>query len=513
MRPLPAPVPPRPRTASVQRTDVSPSAPVLKRGVGAQAGIDPRFLAHYQDWQGWVRRYARTQGIVHFTGGIAADTISRVIPRVEELTDAGDWVESEDPRLVGIFNEYTNPRQSPSELVRLHAWYYGTVGEMIQTVRDQPTGVEYGIWSTQCVDWDKPQKDFCLVRYVPDGKVGDETAFALPRKQATRFWIPDEEWQAYATSPMAAAVDDLHRLRAMTRYARLTADSALAMNGIVWSPDDGFESSAPTTAGFDENEDPGDVATPSSLIEDLYYGLAKVGLDGEDITAIAPAFMHWAQQYGPPQYVKVGEALDPNGIAHRDEARQDFARGTNLPASLVVGGGPGDANHWTEWLVDRKFFDSAIAPTADRIFHMDLTATFLVPRLRIANYDTQRYRLGYDPMPVIVNSDQSDKAIPAWLAGLLGPEAALEMMNIDADKLATPAELERLFSVLTAKKAGDSPFAKLTMSRGGPSAVPGPPPGGAPGTNGNASPPTPVKVAAVLGQALLAMAGSARDDD
>lgn len=504
------------RRAATQRSDQGATAAVLKRAP-VNTGKDATWLSSYNDWQTFARRYARTLGVVRFSAGILADTISRVTPRVEELDVAtGEWVECEDPLMLGLFNEYRNEQQSPSELLRYHAWHYSVAGEMAQSVRDTPYGMSWGIHSLAAVEWDKPERGLATVKEIPDGKLGDETAFVVPREQMTRFWIPDEEWRAYASSPMAASIDDLHRWRSLARYARRTADSQLAMNGLVWFADDDWES---VTA---DDEDAADdaIATPANPMEVMYRELAKLGFtEDDDITAIAPHLVHGAAQYGPPQSVEIGRQLDPNGIEHRREALEDYARGTNLPASLVVGGGPGDANHWTEWLVDDKFFDSAVAPTADRIFHMDLTATFLAPRLRIAGYDVRRYRMGYDPQPVIVKPDLSGTAHTLWLAGLLGSKAVREASNFSEDDAPTPEDLDLLFQVLTKTKAGaePAPGAAPGVPAGPGDVVTGPPGNGEapppPAANGNtppvpvaasAGPPTPAHVASVLARALLA---------
>jgi hypothetical protein len=233
----------------VQRTDEAPTSAV----VGRMSLQDQSYLAKYQDWQMWARRYSRQLGVVRFSAGITADTCARCIPRIEERDDNGDWNESEDERFLGLFDGYANPRQTHAELVRLHAWHYQIAGEMFQVVVDGPGGVEWWLYSTGAVEL---KGAVAIVKTTPNGNVREGTAFAVPRQQVTRFWIPDEEWQALATSPMAASVDDLHRYWSLARMIRRTADSRLIMNGILWTPGEahetGSEEAEAPVAGTDQ---------------------------------------------------------------------------------------------------------------------------------------------------------------------------------------------------------------------------------------------------------------------
>lgn len=474
MRALPPPAV-RPRLSSVQPVNDAPSAAVVTRRGPAVGAGSAQWLARYQEWQQWARRYARQMGVARFSAGIVADTCARCIIRVEENDPNGDWGETQDPRLTRLWDEYRNPRQDPAELLRMHSWHYQVAGEMFQAMTDGPDGIEWWVFSAAAVEFKgKDEQRTALVKFTPDGKPSDGTAIVIPAANVVRFWIPDEEWQALATSPMAASIDDLHRYRALARYAHRTAESAVAMTGLLWAPGEAFEVDA------NEQEDPGaGIDQPVSPLERAYYDLARLRFDDDDdIAAIAPPLVHWDKNLGEPKWVKIAEGLDANGIAHRKEALEDFARGTNLPASLVVGGGPGDANHWTEWLVDEKFFESAVAPTMNRITHQDLTRTFLLPALRMYGLDERRYRIGYDAGPVLVKPDQSDTAHRLWLDGLLKGEAVLEASNFDADDMATPDDIARLLEVLSKQQQGSA----ITVQ--------GPAPEGAPNGGTPPAPPT-----------------------
>lgn len=432
------------------------AALLTKRG-DVQRGSDATFLSQYTDWQGWARRYSRSITAASFNALVIADMCARCTLRVERRAGT-EWEPIEDPQFAGITDEYSNSLQGPDDLIRVHAWHYQVAGEMLGTVRDTEFGVEYGIYSTAAAEWDKPNEGEVTIKLVPDGKVDKDTAFVVPRNQVVRFWMPDQEWQAYAWSPMTAGITDLKRYDALARYALKTADSAVAMSGVLWGPGEAHAEPAP---GGEDDADADDAGTVRSKLEQYYYEIAKVRTStSEDVTSVVPPFMHWDKEWGPPEWVKLGEPLDPNGIAYRDEALTDFARGTPLPVTTVVGGGVGDANHWSEWLASAKMFDSGVAPTMDRVTHLDLTRAFLWPRAVLGGVekaDLRNYRIGYDPSPVVIKPDNSTNALAAWRAGLLDDVPALEAMGFtESDLLSDPEKRNWLLNILSNGHAGST---------------------------------------------------------
>lgn len=447
----------RPRQAAAQITTEGVTSALLTKRGDVQRGNDAQFQATYMEWQGWARRYSRSISAASFNALVISDMCARCDIQIEQK-NGREWEPTDAPQLDGIFDEYANALQGPDELIRVHSWHYQVAGEMVCVTRDTPMGVEYGIYSTSAIEWDRPDEGFATVKLVPDGKIDKDTAFAVPRDQAVRFWLPDQEWQAFAWSPMAAAITDLKRYDALAKYALKTADSAVAMAGLLWGP--GEPHLEPATDHDDA--DSVDAGTPRSKLEELYYSIAAMRQSpSEDVTSIAPPFLHWDKEYGPPEWIKLGEPLDPNGIAYRLEALQDFARATPLPVTTVVGGGVGDANHWSEWLASEKMFDSGVAPTMDRITHLDLTRMFLWPRLLLAGVekpDLRRYRIGYDPSPVIISPDNSSTALQLWLSGLLDDEATLEACGFSKNELLVdPGKRAWLLEVLAHGRLATQP--------------------------------------------------------
>ena len=436
---------------AVQPSSAPPSSAVMNRQFGrattATAVHERRYLAEYQGWQFDARRAARTSGIARFAANMVAATAARVTLHVEERNDRGDWNETEQARFGDLMGLYRNDTlgQGPAELVRLHTFHYQVSGEGCILNRDVDSGqAEWLVSSIPSVQFGVPGPDYATINLVPAGQVLDGTAFVVPRDQIMHFWMPDEDWLALAVSPMTAAMDDLKRYESLARHARRQANNYLAQNGALWTPSAAHEREN-DAAGPDADPD-----GPSPLLQ-AYEEMSRVSLNDFDdgtLEAVIPPMWWWDGE--KPEWVEIGRPLDEHGPAYRTEALGDFARDLDVPAALVTGGGTDqEGNHWQSWMTKDRFLGT-VAPTLDRVTHQDLTVTFLHPMLRLDGvHDVSRYRVGYDASDVIKSPDESDKALRAWLAGLLGAKPTLEKMGFEPDELAGPEDLARLAAVLS----------------------------------------------------------------
>lgn len=465
------------------------SAIYTKRGARFNAATDARYLTGYNDWQAWARRYARTVTAASFQALVIADLCSRCDTFIEARVD-GKWQRMDDPRYANLMERYQNPLQTHGDLIRLHAWRYQVDGEMLQTQLDNPdTGsIDYGIYSVDCAQWDKPDEGWATIRLTPDGKVlvpyqrsPKDTAFEIPRDQVVRFWMPDPDYQAFATSPMTAGIEDLHRYRALAKYATKVADSHVAMSGLMWFPSEAMQDKV---AEDDLAEAALDAGVPKYVMQELYYQIASQRVtDSNDVVAAVPPLFTWDKEGGPPVAVDVGNPLDQAGIDHRREALEDFSRGTNLPNTTVLGGGVGDANHWSEWLASAKVWDSAGAPTMNRVCHLDLTRSFLWPLAEAAGYDRTQLkdlRIGYDATPVLIRQDTGELDLHLLLSGAISYRAMRAATDHDeSDAMNDPEERQWLLEVLAHGRLATQPAVtpgSESVTPAGPANVsPGPP--------------------------------------
>lgn len=418
------------RVAALQHADEAPTATLLSRG-GARPGStgigDPRVQREYNTWQDWAKFFARNTGIARFPAAMTASVVRRLRIYVAERQPNGEWAETTDERLRDVPQLYSNALlgQGAGELAGTHAHHYGVAGECLQAMYQGPSKTDWMIFSQRAAEWDKPDRGAVTLKLVPGGKPESGTALVVGRDAVTRFWTPDEEWLGLASSPMTSVVDDLRRLWELNQRDRRLANNRFATNGVWWTPGEAHD------LARQQSPNQADRDSPVSPIDRQFIEWVRRTWDeNEDPAAAAPFGQHWPKDLGKPEWVKAGPDLTDASLALKDEARRDVARGLDMPGSMVEAGGPGDTSHWTEWKVDEEFLES-IRPLADRLFHQDLTQTFLVIPVRFYGLDESRYRLDYDEADVVVHPDKSELSIRLTLAGLLKGKRTLEECGFD----------------------------------------------------------------------------------
>lgn len=507
---------PAPRLAAVGRAS-TPSQQTYARRYGRARTVPKWGRDAQRGWQESARAYARFNGPAATNALVVSDMCARCTRFVEEQNEEGDWVETVQPDLKNVLDDYRNKWQNATDLVRAHGWRYSVDGGGYACVWDGEYGVEYGIFSAARVDnrdvrmaEDGSATGNVIVQLVEGGRPEEHTAMLIPVEQVYRFWQPDNEELLLSSSPMMASIEDLHRYRALSRFAWRTAESRLAMDGLLYVPSM-LEAEGP----LPEEDGPVDeqLGEPQNALEAHYYELARLSFENnDDITAIAPPWISYDREAGKPEWVEVGRGLDEQGIAHRKEAIEDSARPWPVPTTALMGGGVGDANHWSEWLASDKFVDSGIRPIMDRICHMDLTETFLYRRLLYRGTPTtelRRYRVGYDPTPIIVKQDRSDVAIKVHAVGGISYDALRDATGFEPDDAPPPEDVDMLLEVLSKGAAGAAPpgpgGAPLPAGPATVDQAPPTRPTEPPAANGNGAAPTPRQVAAVLASALASM--------
>jgi hypothetical protein len=438
-----------------------------------RARPDPRWVMQARiDWQSQARQFAQWSGPAAFNALVLADLCARSTVHIEQRDPNGEWAPTVQPGLVRALDGYRNKWQTTSDLIRTHAWRYQVDGDGFLCWWDGETGlVEYGVFATPMVELDRPEQGLATVKFLIDGKPETASAIVIPREQAWHMWLPNPDELFRPTSPMQPSIDDLHRYRSLTRHERRRTESRLAMEGILFVPR-GLEPERPPPEIGDDEIGDADVGAPRSALEEQYYDVARLSLEeDEDIAAIAPPWFSWDKDAGKPEWVEVGKGLDPQMMDHLKLAIEDAARPWPTPTTALMGGGVGNANHWSEWLATDKFVESGVSPTMNRICHMDLTYAYLWPRLRMAGIPESAltdYRVGYDTGPVVVKVDRSEVGLRAWQAGLIGSPSAREMIGADENDAPERDDQEWLLEILSKGAAGEVAPAPGTAIPGGP---------------------------------------------
>lgn len=428
----------------------------------AAQSFTPHQARHYtrlhQPWQERARFFGKHLGVVRFGNGLIADLCARCTLRPERLVNADrdEWEPQDNPWVSGILRRYRNPKAETAELVRAHAWQYGIPGECMLVMDDTTSPPSWSIRSSTAVEYRAGARfgrsgAGWLVKDVPNGVERDGSARWLPLEMVRRLWVPDEDWQDLATSPMIGVLADCERYWALGRRARREADSAL-QNGILFTPESAHV--YPLVNG------------KPSLVSNLDLDLdaiARAAWDDDNFPGgVFPFSFHWNGE--GPKWIDVGRSLDERGIEYRQEALECIARGLPLPQRVLVEGA-GTSNHWGDWLIQEDEL-GVIAGLMGRITHADITTEVLRPQLRALRArgqftdDPEAWRVGYDPTPIVIHPDKAANAVVLHTLGLLRGELVLEAHGYNTSDMMGPQELAQWIAMQQAirPRGGQSPM-------------------------------------------------------
>jgi hypothetical protein len=431
-------------------------------GAGSMASTLLQSLA--QPWQSRARFFSKKLGVVSFAHEVVCSVGSRSRFVIQQDTGGGEWTEVKS--LSFVLDWYANEAQSFTELFSAHLYRVSVDGDRYEVLDEGTTGrANYWVVPVDRVQWQGTS--IARVYLAPNGNEADRTSLALEADRLVRMWTPDRDWPLLADSPMSSVVEDCERYWSLTRYVRKTADSRLAMNKILWTPQ-GAHTPLPS-----EMQQGGTVA--KSELDVALAQAAKQSFERDDsLQGIMPFILRWEKELGEPKLIDLARGLEPEILAQIDSAAKAIATGLPLPAQMLLGEG---SNHWTEWLLDEQSFRWGVAPGVERVCN-DLTKSFLLPTLRAlapgdpAIGDPEAFRIWYDPSQVIIHPDRTANALPLNLAGLLKSEATLAAYGWTEADLMDEAERE----ILKDFRAKEAPPAPGGAPVGPSSTVEGPPP-------------------------------------
>lgn len=385
-----------------------------------------------QPWQARARFFATQLGVVAFAQEITTSAGSRCRFVVQENIGGNEWAEVKN--LDSILEFYRNENQSFAELMAAHMYRVGVDGDRYEVLSDGPDGeASYWVVPIDKVYWQGTQN--ARVFLAPNGTEIDGTAIALTSDRLVRMWTPSKDYPLLGTSPMMQVKEDCERYWSLIRYIRRTADSRLAMNKILITPEGAHVPLPP------EMQRGG--TTPRSELDVQMAQAATASFDKEDsLQGIMPFVIRYDTKLGDIKLVDLARGLEPAVLAALESAGRAVAQGLPLPAQVLMAD---DANHWSEWIFEERSFRWGIAPTIERVCN-DLTRSFVRPTLRAlapgdpAIGDPGRFRLWYDPSAVIVHPDRTKDALPLNLAGLLAAIPTLEAYGYSANDLMSEAE-------------------------------------------------------------------------
>lgn len=388
-----------------------------------------------QPWQSRARLFAARIGIVSFAQSIPCSAGSRCRYVVQERVANNQWKES--AALTPVLEWYRNDAQSFAELIDAHIYRLGVDGDRWEVLVDSAQGTaNYYVLPNHLVQWQGAT--MAQVNLSPNGSEAEGTMIRLPPERITRMWIPSRDYPLLGTSPLEPVLDDCETYWSLRRFVRRTADSRLAMNRIVWTPEEAHNALPP------DMQKPG--AAPISELDLQLAQIAKRSWESDDtVQGVMPFFLRYANALQAPKLIDLSRGLEPQVLDALERSGRDIANGLPLPSEIILSE---QQNHWSQWLTDEQSFRWGIAPPVERTC-WDLTKSFLWPTLRALGQtdsaiggDVERFRIWYDSSPVVVAPDRTKDALPLNVAGLLAAIPTLEAYGWGQQDLMTDAERE-----------------------------------------------------------------------
>lgn len=446
-------------------------------------------IFQYQQWQqeGWG--YFRSVGELWYGLDWQANAISRVRLVAAEMVPSGDEPEPlEEGPAAELMQQFCGGTAGQAAFLKAISFQLGVPGEgWLVAERDSPdiplTAAQWCVYSTDSFRQrgrDPAGNDILEVRI-------DEThwrpllADALP----IRVWEPDPQYPWLAMSAVQAAIPILRRIDLLDRRIIAMLVSRLAMNGILFIPQEGTFTVPPE---FADAPDP----FVALLIDIASKNIANPGM----ASAAIPLPMKFSAEFIEKfRHLAFGDPLDEQLLVERDKELQRLATTLKITTERLTGG-MSQANHWSAWQMDEEEIQTSICPVVETICHA-LSEGFLQPMLMAVGASPLgpnggKLLVWYDVGRLTAKPDNSTNAQAAYDRLEISPTAYRRETGFDEADMPTADELEAMGwrKLVGTVELGPTAIAKLTGAPVSETPVAGPPVGPGSG-DGSAEPSAP----------------------
>lgn len=406
-------------------------------------GITPQNTR--DNWEAEAYQAADDIGEVGFVSNLKANTAAQCDLRLQEYdAETKKWVPSEAEEPLRVLAAFQGPQGGQAELIRRAVLHLEVGGEtmMVGTPTDElgiSTGLFWEFLSSQEI---KIPRSGGKVRRSIDGgaavDVSDETYMA-------RCWRSDPVYSALSDSPVRRVLPICREIITLNQQVYATIRSRLAA-GLLYVPDEITFYSAE-----DEDETDGDVpydeddenAGIDDFIERLIEHMSAPIKDRTSAASLVPLVMRGPAEFADSvKLIDLARDLDTYAQEIRKEALNRLAAGLDIDPSIIAG--KSDLNHWVAYAVDAEFVLKHVAPTG-RLFADFVTVSYLRPMLEVfedmSEADARRYRIVFDPAPVMARTDESQSSRLLHEMDLLSDESTRSANGFDESDAPEPEEL------------------------------------------------------------------------
>lgn len=348
---------------------------------------------------------------------------------VEELNSDGRWERSEDGVLSAIAAAFRGhlPQITQAELVFRAVRAREALGRC-WIIADQELG-----WcvTARGVPQDDPDKS--LVWTTMYG-----TQRKTPGDRVYYSWVGDTYDDWLPTSSVRRALPDLRRIRAAVRNQTRTSNSRMLTNGLLAFPDGEFSTSRPMASTRNDDGTESELTGVDALLDD-FLDLAKLGFADDDSPAANIPFPYIGQK---AEWISLGGDIDQGSFDSERMGIEGFARSVNFPQKLLTEG-PGDSNHWNEYLLNETMIRVGLAPKVDPVADQ-VTACHFRPLIALFSRQLSdwhkvpaRCRIVPDYDRLLQRPKQGAEMLSAYQSGVASRQEVADAFNI-TDKLDLP---------------------------------------------------------------------------
>ncbi len=417
-----------------------------------------------QPWQTQAMAIYNSQGECANPAQYQARAMERIRYYPAILDERGVPTESNDPKLLELFNRIRAPNGAPgdlSELAGTYARLQFVIGDGLLTVtQDDEDGEEQ--W-----EYLSPME----LRLLPNPGTGQPQEYqrikapGIPWENLTeasdtdfeplgdnarvwRLWRRHAQYSQWADSPVRPVIGDYLTLERLKLAVTAEASSRAAQRGLLYVPDELSFGPADPTQEENPNEDP--------LITELQDGMARAIRNPGTAEAMSPFVMRGPgvlQTAGgavPMKDLIAWIALGPgdryNEIEAIDQTISIIAGSIDMPKELMTG--VGDVSHWGQWFLDDIGFRQHTGPTVTR-FCGDIGSAYLRPAAKDAGIENAaRVTVWFDPSGAVNHPDETGTVLKAHGQLIVSDKYAREKIGAPESAAPSEEELKRRTEVL-----------------------------------------------------------------
>lgn len=386
-------------------------------------------------WQSRSYELLDEIGELGYLLNLKASIAARCLLPIQYLTDEGEWDASDDEKALRTMQCFVGPYGGQTELKRRAVLHLSAAGEsyLVGEVGDQPeTGILWEFLSTDEVRIDATGQ----ATRRRDGAIGNATALP-PDSYVARCWRPHPRFSDMADSEVRRVLQICEEIVTLTAMVDAVAKSRLAA-GILFVPEE---------MTFADQEDETDESTDDldPFTKTLMDHMSAPIEDRSSAASLVPLVLRGKGDMADNiKLIDVARNLDTWAQMLRAEALARLAQGLDTPPEVIAG--KAQLNHWTAYNVDVDFVVKHVVPVGDLLAEF-LTCSYLRPMLEtfedVSPEEAQRYRLTFDPSPVMARQDEATAARALHPLGVISDESLVKANGFDISDMPDDAELFR----------------------------------------------------------------------